>query len=131
MNAFDYISKDTLSIALAVLIVVVLLIAQKRIIHYILVIFGGKIDKLEFSGVIFMIMFAWMVYKEGTRDHEWHLFNELYIFVVAGAALTGLGLKHAFDGIRKIRSIGTDYQETETTKVTTTKETKSDEPETP
>jgi hypothetical protein len=69
----------------------------------ILNIFGGSIDKTEFAGLLFSGFLAYMLWKEANRTHEWSLFNELYIFVVAGAALTGLGLPSILNTIKDIK----------------------------
>lgn len=69
-------------------------------------IFGGSLDKVELAGIIFTAMLSWMIYREGTREHEWHYFNELYVLVVSGAAVTGLGMKSMFKGLKDLRGGG-------------------------
>lgn len=69
----------------------------------ILNLFGGSVELPEAAGVLFAALFTHMIIKEGQRTHEWHYYNELYIFFTAGAAMTGLGLKHALDAYKEIR----------------------------
>lgn len=63
----------------------------------------GTIDKVEFAGFLFTIVLFWMIYKEGTRPHQWHIFNDTYILIIAGASLTGLGLRTVFKGMKELQ----------------------------
>ena len=115
-------ASESFAAGFGVALVAACVIFFRRIKHIILSIFGGTLDKTEFAGLIFTAAFLWMLYKEGTRTSEWHLFSELYIFVVAGAALTGLGLNRVLDHIKDLRSGTTSKEE-----ITIKKETKEGE----
>lgn len=95
----------TESIFITVLIFVSILTALffKSIKRAILNVFGGSIELPEFAGVVFLGLFIHMIMKEGQRDHEWHYYNELYIFFTAGAAMTGLGLKKTLEVVKEIK----------------------------
>lgn len=79
-----------------------LLLFAKRVERFLHKIYGD-IDKVEFAGFLFTAAFFWMLWKEGTREHEWQIFSEFMIFIVSGAALTGLGLKSVFKGIKELK----------------------------
>lgn len=63
----------------------------------------GKFDQLEFCKFAAIIFFAstggYMLYKEGSRVHEWNLYSEWYIAIVFGGLLTALHLDNALDKI--------------------------------
>lgn len=96
------------STGLGIATAVIFVLFFNRIKAMILYIFGGQLDKTEFGGLIFTAAFLWMLHKEGTRTSEWHLFSELYILVVASAALIGLGLNAVLDYLKEIRNSGTN-----------------------
>lgn len=89
-----------------------LLLNYRRTRAQVLSIFGGSVDKMELAGVIFTVLFAFMIIKEGNRTHEWHHYNELYIFFTAGAAMTGLGLSQVLNTMKEIR-LGSTTTKTE------------------
>lgn len=106
-----------------------LLLNWKRTRAQVLSIFGGSVDKMELAGVLFAVLFAYMIIKEGSRLHEWHYYNELYIFFTAGAAMTGLGLSQVLNTMKEIRLGAATSSKTELT-VTQTEFTK-EQPEKP
>lgn len=54
----------------------------------------------RFIGTIFFVSAgAYMIYKEGTRQHEWEIYSEMYIAVVFGSLLGVLHLDYIFDKI--------------------------------
>lgn len=97
----------TLSLIIGSVILLISVFYFKSIKASILSIFGGSIELSEAAGCIFLCLFAYMIIKEGNRDHEWHYYNELYIFFTAGAAMTGLGLKDVLNTVRDIRTNST------------------------
>lgn len=97
---YDY---NYLYIGLGIIGSIILLLFFRSIKRAILRLFGGSIELPEAAGVVFLCLFVHMIIKEGERTHEWHYYNELYIFFTAGAAMTGLGLKHALDTYKEIR----------------------------
>jgi len=103
INAFIFIV-----VSIAVIIVLTFI---KRVKQFTLDIFGGSIDKIELGGIIFTSLFIYMIIKEGNREHEWHYYNELYIFFTAGAAMTGLGLGKVLDTIKDIKTNNTKTNE--------------------
>lgn len=75
-------------------------------------IFAGKDGKLgiqELYKMVALVFFttagAYMLWKEGQRDHEWSIYSEWYIAIVFGALLTVLHLDHTLDKIAHILSI--------------------------
>ena len=92
------------SISFGVVLALVAILFYSRIKNAILSLFGGSIELPEFAGVVFLCLFSHMIIKEGNRTHEWHHYNELYIFFTAGAAMTGLGLGKVLDTIKEIRT---------------------------
>lgn len=66
----------------------------------------GKFSVVEFGRMTGFLFFlaagGYMLYKEGARSHEWHLYSEWYIAIVFGSLLTTLHLDHALDKIIKI-----------------------------
>lgn len=104
MKFMDHI--DTILNTSIIVATIVFIIFFNKIKTMFLNIFGGSLDKVEFAGIIFTAILSWMIYREGTRDHEWHYFNELYVLVVSGAAVTGLGMKSMLKGIKDIRTAG-------------------------
>lgn len=66
----------------------------------------GKFSVMEFSKFCGFIFFTsaggYMLYKEGTRTHEWNLYSEWYVAIVFGSLLTVLHLDSALDKILKI-----------------------------
>jgi len=97
---YDY---NYLYIGLGIIGSILLFLFFRSIKRAILRLFGGSIELPEAAGVLFAGLFTHMIIKEGDRTHEWHYYNELYIFFTAGAAMTGLGLKHALDAYKEIR----------------------------
>lgn len=86
--------------------VILFVVFYNRIRKAILIAFGGSIDKVELGGIIFTIYLGYMIREEALRkDLSHHVYNELYIFFVAGAAMTGLGLSKVLDTIRDIKSV--------------------------
>lgn len=58
---------------------------------------------LKFAGfVMFTFAGGYMIYKEGTREHEWNIYSDGYIAIVFGALLSVLHLDAALDKILKI-----------------------------
>lgn len=58
---------------------------------------------LKFAGfVMFTFAGGYMIFKEGTREHEWNIYSEWYIAIVFGALLSILHLDAALDKILKI-----------------------------
>lgn len=57
----------------------------------------GKLTLLEFlklaAFIIFTSAFGWILYAEGTRQHEWAFFSEWYVAIVVGALLFVLHLE--------------------------------------
>jgi thiol:disulfide interchange protein len=104
--------SEKLVTGLIILVVIIILISFKRLKQTVLGIFGGSIDKVELGGIIFTIAFLWMLAKEGNRTTQWYIFSELYIFIVAGAALTGLGLGKVLDHIKQIKDTAPNTKET-------------------
>jgi hypothetical protein len=97
---------DTLTYFFYTLIVIatlIVLLSLNSIRRSILSLFGGSIELPEAAGVVFMVLFTYMIIKEGNREHEWHIYNELYIFFVAGAAMTGLGLNKVLNTVKDIK----------------------------
>lgn len=86
------------------LLVLVTLSIFKNVRKAVLSIFGGTIELTELAGIIFLMLFIYMIIKEGNRTHEWHYYNELYVFFTAGAAMTGLGLKDVLSFYKDIRT---------------------------
>lgn len=97
---YDY---NYLFIGLGIIASILLVLFFRSMKRAILRLFGGSIELPEAAGVLFAALFTHMIIKEGQRTHEWHYYNELYIFFTAGAAMTGLGLKHALDTYKEIR----------------------------
>lgn len=102
------------NIIFIVIFAIFFLIFKKSIKRAILSIFGGSVELSEMAGVVFLVLFTYMIIKEGNREHEWHLYNELYIFFTAGAAMTGLGLQHVLEVIKDTRSISSTKTKIET-----------------
>lgn len=98
--AYDY---NYLIIGLGIVGAIFLILFFRGLKRAILNLFGGSIELPEAAGVLFAALFTHMIIKEGQRTHEWHYYNELYIFFTAGAAMTGLGLKAALDTYKEIR----------------------------
>jgi hypothetical protein len=98
--AYDY---NYILIGLTVIGVIATIVLFRSIKRAILRLFGGSIELSEAAGVLFAGLFTHMILLEGQRTHEWHIYNELYIFFTAGAAMTGLGLKQTLDTIKEIR----------------------------
>jgi len=90
-------------------------------------IFGGDIDKVEFGGLVFLFMFIWMIYKEGTRDHDWQYFSDTYILFVSGAAVTGLGMNKVIEAFKQMRGVDTTETKIETKITKTNTDTNKDE----
>lgn len=99
------------------LLVLITLSIFKNLRNSILSIFGGTIELAELAGVIFLMLFIYMIIKEGNRTHEWHYYNELYVFFTAGAAMTGLGLKDVLAFYKDIR-LGNKPKEDEPEQIT-------------
>lgn len=95
--------NNTYFIVLGIIGAILLFFFLRSIKRAILVMFGGSIELPEAAGVLFAGLFTYMIIKEGSREHEWHLFNELYIFFTAGAAMTGLGLSKVLETIKEMR----------------------------
>jgi len=98
--AYDY---NYLIIGLGIAGAIFLILFFRGLKRAILKLFGGSVELPEAAGVLFAALFTHMIIKEGQRTHEWHYYNELYIFFTAGAAMTGLGLKAALDTYKEIR----------------------------
>lgn len=66
----------------------------------------GKFSVVEFGKFVgfwtFLFLAIYMIYKEGSRQHEWHLYDALYITIVFGSLLTVLHLDYALDKFVKI-----------------------------
>lgn len=66
----------------------------------------GKFSTVEFgkfTGFLFFLTAGgYMLWTEGNRGHEWHLYSEWYIAIVFGSLLTVLHLDYALDKILKI-----------------------------
>lgn len=116
--AYDY---NYILIGLTVIGVIATIVLFRSIKRAILRLFGGSIELSEAAGVLFAGLFTHMVIIEGQRTHEWHIYNELYIFFTAGAAMTGLGLKQALDAIKEIR-LGNNASSTVTSTQTQSRE---------
>jgi ABC-type tungstate transport system substrate-binding protein len=98
-----------ISISFGIVLALVVILAFNKTKKAILSLFGGSIELPEFGGVVFLGLFIYMIIKEGGREHQWHYYNELYIFFVAGAAMTGLGLSKVLDTVKEIR-LGTKQE---------------------
>lgn len=85
------------------LLVLITFYISKNVRDMVLKIFGGAIDLAELAGVVFLMLFIYMIIKEGNRTHEWYYYNELYVFFTAGAAMTGLGLRDVLNIYKDIR----------------------------
>lgn len=96
-------NTDNLFVALGIIGAILLVLSFRSIKRAILKLFGGSIELSEIGGVLFAYLFAKMIFEEGNREHEWHIYNELYIFFTAGAAMTGLGLNKVLDTYKEIR----------------------------
>lgn len=107
-----------IAISFGIVLAIVLIFTFNKIRKVILAIFGGSIDKVELGGIVFTIYLGYMIRQEALRsDLSHHVYNELYIFFIAGAAMTGLGLSKVLDTIKEVR-LGSSNQ---------TKETQQDE----
>lgn len=123
------INEDYFSAGLGTGVAVLLILFMNRIKKAVLYIFGGSLDKMEFAGICFLLLLTYMVIKEAEREHEWHLFNELYVFFIAGGAMTGLGLGKVLTTIKHIKGgSSTTVEETHSTQVTKTEDVKSEVP---
>lgn len=90
-------------VTLGIVGAILLVLFSKTLKRAILSLFGGSIELPEAAGIVFTYLFIHMVMKEGNRTHEWHYYNELYIFFTGGAAMTGLGLNKVLDTVKEIR----------------------------
>ena len=95
-------------------------------------IFKGDDDKLdpdELKKMVALIFFlgaaGYMIYKDGTRDHEWPIYSELYLAIVFGALLVVLHLESALDKILAI-IVAIRSGVTTTTNTTAVSETKTE-----
>lgn len=74
----------------------------------------GKFSITEFgrmTGTLFFLFWGgYMLYTEGHRSHEWHLYSEWYIAIVFGSMLTTLHLDHALDKVYKIMQAMVDMR---------------------
>lgn len=52
--------------------------------------------------LIFTTLACFMVWVEATREHEWHKFDSIYIFIVFMSLLSVLHMDRAIDSIAKI-----------------------------
>ena len=68
-------------------------------INNILNIFKGKNgwEIKELGAVILIILASYMIVKEGSRSHEWHLYDEWYIGLVIGGSIFALGFDRFFE----------------------------------
>ena len=64
----------------------------------------GKLDNKEFAGAVCTFLLVWMIYQEGTRDHEYHLFSEWWIGLVGLLNLLLLGFKDIVKSIVNIKT---------------------------
>ncbi len=109
-----------ISISFGIVLALVFIFTFNKIRKVILSIFGGSIDKVELGGIIFTFYLGYMIRQEALRiDLSHHVYNELYIFFIAGAAMTGLGLNKVLDAVKEMRS---------TTKIETKQEDESESP---
>lgn len=100
-------SWSNLLIGIGIFVTILLVVNYRSLRKDILNVFGGSIDKMEFAGLMFLIIFIYMIYKEGNRTHEWSLYNDLYIIITGSAALVGLGLGKVLDTVQNIKGIST------------------------
>jgi drug/metabolite transporter (DMT)-like permease len=57
----------------------------------------------EFVGVVFFLTAGgFMLWHESQREHEWHVFDATYIFIVFGALLSILQLEKTLDKVIQI-----------------------------
>jgi len=95
--------NENFFVVLSIIGAIILFFTFRAIKRAILRLFGGSIELPEAAGVLFAGLFTYMVLKEGQRTHEWHYYNELYIFFTASAAMIGLGLKQVLETYKEIR----------------------------
>lgn len=132
MNLDRIETLQTIGIILGAVLFLFILIFFKSLKRGVLSVFGGSIELSEVAGCIFLGLFTYMIIKEGNREHEWHYYNELYIFFTAGAAMTGLGLKDVLNTVKEIRTNGVSKTETlNISKTTSVDNNKKDESEAP
>jgi hypothetical protein len=70
-------------------------------------IFAGEdniMSKEELGGFVFLGLLVYMIYKEGQREFEWHLYSDLWVVVVSVTAIIGLGMRDVIDAIVKIKN---------------------------
>lgn len=129
MTSDEIHSLHTIGIIASIIGIIVLVILFKRIKKSILSVFGGSIELPEVGGVIGVIYLGYMIVVEGQRTNlQYHVYNELYIFFVAGMAMTGLGLKDVLNAVKEIRGQA-PINKTEEIKIT--QKTTVDESEAP
>ena len=98
MEKFEYFLNWILKVS----IIIIGLLNIRRITRFFFIVFAGTDDKMdshEFDlmyrriiALVFLAMGCYMVYKEGGREHEWHLYNEFYVLIVFGLLTVLLGL---------------------------------------
>ena len=66
----------------------------------------GEFSQVEFGKFVgfwfFLSAASYMIYKEGTREHEWAYYSEWYIAIVFGCLLFVLHMERALDSIERI-----------------------------
>lgn len=87
---------DINSVGWRVALVALFIIYGRRIMNALWKIIAGedgKVNMIELSGFMLLLLLMWMVYKEGTRLHDWHLYNEWWIGLIGMLVLLCLGFK--------------------------------------
>lgn len=66
----------------------------------------GKFQIKEFcqmsAFIIFTTLACYMIWMEANREHEWHLFDAVWIFIVFGSLLSVLHMDHVITNLTKI-----------------------------
>lgn len=66
----------------------------------------GKFQVKEFcqmsAFLIFTTLACYMIWKEANREHEWHLFDSMYVLIVFGSLLSVLHMDHVITNIARI-----------------------------
>jgi len=95
-------------IGLVIIMVIIVIISFRRLKQSILNVFGGSIEAPELAGVVLIGYLGYMLYQEAhITNLQFHVYNELYIFFIAGGAMTGLGLNKVLEAVKDIRGINT------------------------
>ena len=99
-------------------VVAILLIYFRKIIDLLRGTFAGPdkiFDKIDFAALWFLGLLTWMIYKEGERSHEWHLYGEWWIGLVGILTLLMYGFKDVVKSIVSIKSGKHHHRSTEQT----------------